>query len=61
MAPFVLAFLVLQMTKYFTPRSEFTALKEQLGREHVENKEAIDEVRADIKTILSMKTIEPRR
>jgi len=51
--PFVMAYLVIQMTKYFTPRSEFTALKEQLAREHVENKGTLDEMRQDNKTAIA--------
>jgi hypothetical protein len=52
LVPCIMAYLVLQMTKYFTPKTEFAALKEQLTREHGENKSAIDELRHDIKSLL---------
>jgi hypothetical protein len=52
LVPCIMAYLVLQMTKYFTPKTEFAALKEQLAREHIENKGAIDELRHDIKSLL---------
>ena len=53
--PMLIAYLIVQLTKYFTPKSEFTALKEQLAREHADNRQYIDELRADVKTLIRQK------
>ena len=54
--PMLIAYLIVQLTKYFTPKSEFAALKEQLAREHADNRMYIDELRADVKTLLRQKS-----
>ena len=53
--PMLIAYLIVQLTKYFTPKSEFAALKEQLACEHAENRKYIDELRADVKTLIRQK------
>ena len=53
--PMLIAYLIVQLTKYFTPKSEFAALKEQLAREHADNRQYIDELRADVKTLIRQK------
>ena len=54
--PMLIAYLIVQLTKYFTPKSEFAALKEQLAREHADNRMYIDELRADVKTLIRQKS-----
>ena len=53
--PMLIAYLIVQLAKYFTPKSEFAALKEQLAREHADNLKYIDELRADVKTLIRQK------
>ncbi len=55
--PMLIAYLIVQLTKYFTPKNEFAALKEQLAREHADNRQYIDELRADVKTLIRQKPI----
>ncbi len=52
--PMLIAYLIVQLTKYLTPKNEFAALKEQLAREHADNRQYIDELRADVKTLIRL-------